>query len=121
MAKVTVTGGRGVLGRALVPLLQADGHEVTVLTRRPDVWPPDSARRIVGDLASGGGLDAAVRDAEGSCTWPPRRSGRPGSMSAGPGRWSRRSRAAAAARTWCMRRSPGGPDPLAVLQAEEAG
>jgi uncharacterized protein YbjT (DUF2867 family) len=64
MAKVMVTGGRGVLGHAVVPLLQADGHEVTVLTRRPDAQLPGSARWIAGDLASGGGLDAAVRDAE---------------------------------------------------------
>jgi uncharacterized protein YbjT (DUF2867 family) len=63
MAKVTVTGGRGVLGRALVPLLQAEGDEVTSLTRRPDAQLPGSIRRIVGDLASGAGLDAAVRDA----------------------------------------------------------
>jgi nucleoside-diphosphate-sugar epimerase len=66
-AKVTVTGRRGVLGRALVPLLQAEGHEVTVLTRRPDAQLPGGARRIVGDLASGAGLDAVVRDAGWSC------------------------------------------------------
>jgi nucleoside-diphosphate-sugar epimerase len=30
MAKVTVTGGTGVLGRAVAPRLQADGHQVTV-------------------------------------------------------------------------------------------
>jgi nucleoside-diphosphate-sugar epimerase len=35
MAMVTVTGGTGVLGSALVPLLQADGHQLTVLTRVP--------------------------------------------------------------------------------------
>src|SRR6266436_3783285 len=63
MAKVLVTGGSGVLGRALAPLLHSEGHDVTVLTRRPDAQLPGGVRRIVGDLASGAGLDAAVRDA----------------------------------------------------------
>jgi hypothetical protein len=34
-----------------------------VLTRRPDAPLPGDAGRIVGDPASGAGLDAAVRDA----------------------------------------------------------
>jgi len=63
MAKVLVTGGSGVLGRVLAPLLHSEGHDVTVLTRRPDAQLPGGVRRIVGDLASGAGLDAAVRDA----------------------------------------------------------
>ena len=63
MAKVLVTGGSGVLGRVLAPLLHSEGHDVTVLTRRPDAPLPGDARRIVGDLASGAGLDAAVRGA----------------------------------------------------------
>jgi uncharacterized protein YbjT (DUF2867 family) len=58
MAKVTVTGGTGVLGRALVPCLQADGHEVTVLTRRQAAEVPEGARRMLGDLAGGHGLEA---------------------------------------------------------------
>src|SRR5436190_4044563 len=33
--KVVVTGGTGFLGAALVDALRSDGHEVTVLTRRP--------------------------------------------------------------------------------------
>lgn len=64
MAMVTVTGGTGVLGRALVPLMQADGHQVTVLTRRAAAHVPSGARRAGGDLASGDGLDAAVGEAE---------------------------------------------------------
>jgi uncharacterized protein (TIGR01777 family) len=44
--KVTVAGGTGFLGSALVTQLKTEGHEVTVLTRRPrtpgDVeWTPD--------------------------------------------------------------------------------
>jgi uncharacterized protein YbjT (DUF2867 family) len=52
-----VTGGTGTLGRALVPALRAAGHDVRVLSRRPG---PD---RITGDLATGAGLDDAVRGA----------------------------------------------------------
>jgi uncharacterized protein YbjT (DUF2867 family) len=62
VAKVTVTGGTGVLGRAVVPLLQADGHEVTVLTRQP-AEVPDGARPVAGDLARRDGLEAAVAGA----------------------------------------------------------
>ncbi len=64
MAKVTVTGGTGVLGRAVVPRLQADGHQVTVLTRRLAAQVPDGTRRVIGDLARGDGLDPAVAGAE---------------------------------------------------------
>src|SRR5260370_42055271 len=64
MARVTVTGGTGVLGRVLVPGLRADGHEVTVLTRRPAAEVAGSARWMAGELASGGGLGAAVGGAE---------------------------------------------------------
>ena len=34
--RVVVAGGSGLIGRALVGSLLADGHEVTVLTRDPD-------------------------------------------------------------------------------------
>src|SRR5260370_14193077 len=64
MARVMVTGGTGVLGRAVVPLLLADGHEVRVLTRLPAAQVPEGARRIVRDLARGDGLDAAVDGAQ---------------------------------------------------------
>ncbi len=63
MARVMVTGGAGVLG-AVVPRLLADGHEVMVLTRRPAAQVPGGACRVVGDLARGDGLDAAVTGAE---------------------------------------------------------
>jgi uncharacterized protein YbjT (DUF2867 family) len=64
MARVMVTGGTGVLGRAVVPRLLADGHEVMVLTRRPAAQVPGGAGRVAGDLARGEGLDAAVTGAE---------------------------------------------------------
>src|SRR5260370_37449325 len=64
MARVMVTGGTGVLGRAVVPRLLADGHQVTVLTRRPAAQVPGGACRVAGDLTRRDGLDAAVTGAE---------------------------------------------------------
>lgn len=37
--KIFVAGGTGAIGRRLVPLLLADGHEVTVSTRSPSRFP----------------------------------------------------------------------------------
>ncbi len=51
MTRILVTGGTGTLGRALVPRLRADGHEVRVLSRRTD---------FVGDLRTGAGLAEAI-------------------------------------------------------------
>jgi uncharacterized protein YbjT (DUF2867 family) len=51
-----VTGGTGSLGRAVVPELRAHGHDVRMLSRRPGSEPG----RMVGDLSSGTGLDAAL-------------------------------------------------------------
>ncbi|MGI8760443.1 MAG: SDR family oxidoreductase [Jatrophihabitantaceae bacterium] len=55
MAAVLVTGGTGRLGKLLVPELAARGHDVRVLSRRR------GAGRVVGDLATGAGVDDAVR------------------------------------------------------------
>ncbi|MEG3630368.1 SDR family oxidoreductase [Streptomyces poriticola] len=53
MTTTLVTGGTGTLGRPVVELLRADGHEVRVLSRR--------AQPYAVDLQEGGpGLDAAV-------------------------------------------------------------
>lgn len=51
---ILVTGGSGTLGRPTVVALRAAGHDVRVLSRRPG---PD---RVVGDLNTGTGLDAAL-------------------------------------------------------------
>jgi len=58
---VLVSGGTGFIGSALIPELEAEGHKVNRLTRKPrsggDIrWDPD-AGRIEGDLA---GFDVVV-------------------------------------------------------------
>ena len=55
VSTVLVTGGTGLLGRAVVAKLAASGHDARIMTRR-------SGRpgQVVGDLATGVGLDAAV-------------------------------------------------------------
>jgi uncharacterized protein YbjT (DUF2867 family) len=58
MSIVLVTGGSGTLGRHLVSVLGARGHEVRVLSRRP------GAGTHVGDLASGVGVAQAAAGAE---------------------------------------------------------
>jgi uncharacterized protein YbjT (DUF2867 family) len=50
---ILVTGGTGLLGGHLVPLLRAAGHDVRVLSRR-------GGESVTGDLLTGEGLDAAV-------------------------------------------------------------
>ncbi|MCE0768045.1 NAD(P)H-binding protein [Pseudonocardia kujensis] len=55
MADTLVTGGTGTLGRVLVERLRADGRPTRVLSRRP------GHGHVVGDLATGEGIDAALR------------------------------------------------------------
>jgi uncharacterized protein YbjT (DUF2867 family) len=58
--RVTVFGATGVVGRALLPLL--DGHEVTAVSRSERDEP--GARWVVADAASGEGVAEAVDEAE---------------------------------------------------------
>lgn len=53
---VVVTGGTGTLGRVVVDLLEADGHDVRVVSRKSPTWPID--------LRTGDGLEAALTGAE---------------------------------------------------------
>jgi len=58
LSVVLVTGGTGVLGRALLPMLRDRGHEVRVLSRR------SGAGTHMGDLTTGEGLAAAAAGAD---------------------------------------------------------
>jgi uncharacterized protein YbjT (DUF2867 family) len=60
MSLVLVTGGTGTLGRAVVDELRRLGHDVRVLTRRPEAVDGGFG----GDLSSGTGLDRALAGAE---------------------------------------------------------
>lgn len=60
MASPTLlTGGTGTLGRLVAPLLQRAGCEVRVLSRHSHA-PRDGLEFVVGDLASGEGIQSAV-------------------------------------------------------------
>jgi uncharacterized protein YbjT (DUF2867 family) len=58
-----VTGGTGTLGRLVVPRLREAGCPVRVLSRRGH-GPGDGIEFVVGDLATGEGLEAAVDGVE---------------------------------------------------------
>ena len=61
--RVLVAGASGVVGRQLVPLLTAAGHDVTALAR-PDGRPtPDGVDRVVADALDRAALAEAVRAA----------------------------------------------------------
>lgn len=55
--RILVTGGTGTIGGRLVPLLEAQGASVRVLTRHP---VEGAADHVVGDVMSGAGLDSAM-------------------------------------------------------------
>jgi uncharacterized protein YbjT (DUF2867 family) len=55
-----VTGGTGTLGRLVVPRLRAAGRDVRVLSRSAH-HPANGVDLAVGDLATGDGVDAAVK------------------------------------------------------------
>lgn len=59
---ILVTGGTGTLGRHVVPLLSATGHDLRVLSRRSQA-STDGVEHVQGDLLSGEGLDATVAGA----------------------------------------------------------
>ncbi|WP_067815765.1 NAD-dependent epimerase/dehydratase family protein [Actinomadura kijaniata] len=59
--RVLVAGATGVVGRRLVPLLTATGHEVVALSRRPR--PAEGARTVAADALDRAALAAAVREA----------------------------------------------------------
>lgn len=58
---ILVTGGTGILGGHLVPLLRAAGHRVRVLSRHSRAGT-DGVEYVAVDLLTGSGLDAALAD-----------------------------------------------------------
>lgn len=58
MVHILVTGGTGVLGRAVVPALQEAGHTVTVMSRHPR--DDATGSEVEADLATGTGLELAL-------------------------------------------------------------
>lgn len=56
---IMITGGTGMLGRAVLPLLQAPERALRVLSRHP-ATVPDGVQHVLCDLASPTGLDAAL-------------------------------------------------------------
>jgi uncharacterized protein YbjT (DUF2867 family) len=58
-APILVTGGTGTLGSHVVPLLQAAGQDVRVLSRRSRE-PRNGVEHVTGDLLTGEGIDRAV-------------------------------------------------------------
>jgi nucleoside-diphosphate-sugar epimerase len=63
--RILLAGSTGVVGRRLVPLLVADGHHVTALTRYPERVPAlraAGAEPAVVDVRDAGALAETVRD-----------------------------------------------------------
>ena len=63
MSTILVTGGTGTLGRLVVPRLQQAGARVRVLSRTSPT-SDGGVEYVSGDLATGAGIDAAVRGVE---------------------------------------------------------
>jgi uncharacterized protein YbjT (DUF2867 family) len=61
---ILVTGGTGILGGHLVPLLRAAGHRIRVLSRHTRA-ASDGVEYVAVDLLTGSGLDSALA---GVCT-----------------------------------------------------
>jgi len=65
--RVFLAGATGVIGRRLVPMLVADGHQVTGMTRSPEKVESlraAGAEPVVADALDGAAVSAAVREAQ---------------------------------------------------------
>jgi uncharacterized protein YbjT (DUF2867 family) len=64
MPRALILGGDGVLGRELVRIFRASGHDVRVMSRRPrPANAPPETEWAQADLATGAGLREALTDA----------------------------------------------------------
>ncbi|TDW87576.1 NAD-dependent epimerase/dehydratase family protein [Kribbella pratensis] len=54
--RIFIAGATGAIGRRLVPLLVAQGHHVTALTRRPHPEPDGSGGRLAGGTTAADGI-----------------------------------------------------------------
>jgi uncharacterized protein YbjT (DUF2867 family) len=62
-SRFLVTGGTGTLGRLVVPRLREAGHRVRILSRH-EQQSGDGLEFMIGDLATGEGIEAAVEGVE---------------------------------------------------------
>lgn len=62
-ASILVTGGTGTLGTRVVQRLRSTGHDIRVLSRS-DRPSSDGVEYVTGDLATGEGIEAAVKGSE---------------------------------------------------------
>ncbi|WP_109472551.1 SDR family oxidoreductase [Ornithinimicrobium cavernae] len=60
-APILVTGGTGLLGREVVPLLRAAGHPVRILSRSGGA-PAEGVEHVTADLTTGEGVAEAAQD-----------------------------------------------------------
>ena len=60
---ILVTGGTGTLGRLVVPRLRDHGRDIRVLSRHSHA-SEDGIEYVTGDLATGAGIEAAMKGAE---------------------------------------------------------
>ncbi|MGW7681973.1 NAD-dependent epimerase/dehydratase family protein [Kribbella sp. NPDC054772] len=61
--RIFVAGATGVIGRRLVPLLLADGHQVTALTRHTTAHLPAGVQMVLGDVYDADHLQNVVASA----------------------------------------------------------
>jgi uncharacterized protein (TIGR01777 family) len=83
--KILITGGTGLIGKKLCAILLANGHELTILTRRPQVvlsgctamtslnqWQPQTIYDAVINLAGESIVDKAWTEARKKALWDSR-------------------------------------------------
>lgn len=126
--RILVTGASGFIGARLIPKLAAQGHDLRALSRDPARIAVRGAQLVQGDVLTGAGLPAALRDVEVAYylihsmerTYPTERAHPPGAFPERERLGAQRF--AAAARSAGVRRIVylGGPLPAAPASAHLA-